>query len=103
MVRNEINKRTGQPVALGFDAINGHTYANKELFLNMIAYLTDDAGLINARSKEVKVRPLDKEKIRDSAFTWQAFNLGFPLGLVILLGVAKVYLRKKKFGIPTSN
>ena len=103
MVRNEINKRTGQPVALGFDGINGHTYANKELFLNMIAYLTDDAGLINARSKEVKVRPLDKEKIRDSAFTWQAFNLGFPLGLVILLGVVKIYLRKKKFGIPTSN
>jgi len=28
----------------------------------MVAYLTDEGGLINARNKEVKIRPLDRKK-----------------------------------------
>ncbi|MDZ4714595.1 MAG: gliding motility-associated ABC transporter substrate-binding protein GldG [Cytophagales bacterium] len=98
LARNEINRRTGQPVDLGFDSMNGHTYANKDLLLNMIAYLVDEAGLISARTREVKVRPLDKEKIRNSRVQWQVTNLVLPVLLVLLLGGVKYYTRKRKFG-----
>jgi len=34
----------------------------------MVAYLTDENGLIHVRNKEVKIRPLDKEKIKTELF-----------------------------------
>ncbi|CAN5421412.1 gliding motility-associated ABC transporter substrate-binding protein GldG [soil metagenome] len=98
IARNDINFRTGQPQALGFDAFSNYTFANQELLKNMVAYLMDESGLISARNKEVKVRPLDKEKIKDSRLMWQMLNLGLPVVLIILFGVLKVYLRKRRYG-----
>jgi len=95
--RNEINRRTGQPVELGYDAVTKHTFANRDLILNMVSYMTNDSGLITARGKEIAVRPLDKEKIRSSRLTWQMINLLLPVLLLMVLGLAKAYFRKVKF------
>ncbi len=103
LARNEISRRTGQPVELGFDAVSNHTFANRELLLNMMAYLTDDGGLITARTKEILVRPLDKEKVRSSRPTWQVVNLVLPLLLLVALGTGKAYLRQKRYGRFTSS
>jgi hypothetical protein len=54
----------GLAQALGFDAFTNTTYANAELLINMVAYLADEHGLITARTKDIKIRPLDKEQIR---------------------------------------
>ncbi len=97
LARNEINPRSGQPQALGFDSFSGYTFANGELIINMIAYLTDDAGLISARNKEIKVRPLDKEKIRNNRTSLQIINLVLPIMLIILLGILKNHLRKRRY------
>jgi gliding-associated putative ABC transporter substrate-binding component GldG len=98
LARNEINARTGQPQALGLDTYSGTTFANQELIMNMVAYLADETGLINARNKDVKIRPLDREKIKSSRLYWQVLNLVLPIVLIVLLGVAKAYLRKRRFG-----
>ncbi len=103
VARNDISRRTGQPVELGFDAITSHTFANKELLMNMIAYLTDDSGLITARTKEILVRPLDKEKVRSSRTQWQLINLGLPLLLLVALGASKAYFRQRRYGRFTST
>ena len=95
--RNDFNLRSGRPFELGFDNLTGHTYANKELIMNMVSFLTDETGLINARNKEVKMRPLNKEKIRNERAWWQAVNLVFPVALLALFGLIKVYLRKRKY------
>lgn len=97
LARNEINMRSGQPQPLGFDSYSGYTFANEELIMNMIAYLTDDSGLIGTRNREVKVRPLDKEKIRDNRTYLQSMNLLIPIILIAVLGVGKGYWRKIKF------
>jgi len=97
VARNDI-RRSGQPVELGFDPIANHTFANKELLLNMIAFLTDDSGLITARSKEIRARPLDKEKVRSSRTQWQLMNIGLPLLLLAALGSAKAYWRLRRYG-----
>ena len=98
LARNEVSMRTGQPQMLGLDGFSGYTFANQELIMNMVAYLADEAGVINARNKQVKIRPLDKEMIKNDRLFWQLMNLVLPLTLVILFGLLKIYLRKRKFG-----
>lgn len=98
VARNEINRRTGEPVELGFDPVTRHTFANKELVTNLIAFLTDDAGLITARTREIRMRPLDKEKVREQRAFWQVINVGLPLLFLFVAGVGKAYLRQRRFG-----
>jgi ABC-2 type transport system permease protein len=97
IVRNEINPRSQQPQALGFDPATQYTFANRDLLMNMIAYLTDDAGLIGTRNKEVKIRPLDKEKIANEKIKWQVINTVLPLILLIAFGIVRSVLRKRKY------
>lgn len=98
---NEISRRTGAPLDLGFDPVTNHTFANKELITNMIAYLTDDQGLITTRNRQVMMRPLDKERIRSDRAYWQTINLGLPLVVLVLLGLGKLYLRHRRYGQQT--
>jgi gliding-associated putative ABC transporter substrate-binding component GldG len=97
VARNDVNPRDGKPQALGFDPFTRYTFANQDLLLNMVAYLTDENGLINARSKEVKIRPLDKEKVKNEKTFWQAFNVGAPLLVLIVFGIGRAYLRKRTY------
>jgi ABC-2 type transport system permease protein len=97
VARNEVNPRSGQPLPLGNDPFSGYTFANQDLLLNMIAYLTDDDGLIETRNKEVKIRPLDKEKIKQEKVFWQVVNVVIPLLILILFGTFRNYLRNRKY------
>lgn len=97
LARNDVNPRTGQAQQLGFDPFMKYTFANQELLLNAVNYLVNGDGLIVARSKEVKIRPLDKEKIRTERTKWQVINLLFPLVLLLIYGIVRSYLRKRKY------
>jgi len=97
LARNDINPRTGNPQQLGLDPFTKYTFANEEFLLNAVAWLVDENGLIKARSKEVKIRPLNKEKIRTEKTRWQVINLVLPLVVLILYGMLLMYLRKRKF------
>lgn len=97
IARNDINPRTGNPQQLGFDPFTNYTFANEEFLLNAMAYLTDENGLIKTRAREVKIRPLNKEKIRTEKATWQVLNIGLPLLLLIVYGLVQLYWRKRKF------
>jgi hypothetical protein len=65
-----------------------------------VAFLVDENGLIRTRSKEVKIRPLDKEKIRIEKTKWQVINLVLPIVVLLFYGLVNMYLRKQKFGKP---
>jgi gliding-associated putative ABC transporter substrate-binding component GldG len=97
LARNEVNRRTGQPLPLGFDPFSNYTFANRDLLLNMIAYLVDENGLIRARNKDIRIRPLDRERIADEKLQWQLFNIGVPLIVLIIFGIGRAYWRRKKF------
>ncbi|HRJ29695.1 MAG TPA: gliding motility-associated ABC transporter substrate-binding protein GldG [Cyclobacteriaceae bacterium] len=99
MARNDINPRSGNPQQLGFDPFTNYTFANEEFLLNAIAYLTDENGLIKARAREVKIRPLNKEKVRTEKLKWQVINLVLPVVVLILYGILLLYWRKRKFSI----
>lgn len=95
--RNDVNRRTGQPLPLGFDPFSNYTFANQDLLLNFIAYLVDENGLIRARNKDISIRPLDQEQIASEKLKWQLINLVLPLAFLIAFGGARAYWRKKKF------
>jgi gliding-associated putative ABC transporter substrate-binding component GldG len=97
LVRNEVNRRTGQPLPLGFDPYTNYTFANRELVLNMLSFLLDEDGLIRARNKHIAIRPLDREQIAAEKLKWQVINLGLPIVLVVLFGMVRAYWRKKRF------
>jgi ABC-2 type transport system permease protein len=97
IARNDVSPRNSQPQPLGFDPLTNTTYANKDFLLNTLAYLTHEDGLIQARNKEVKIRPLDKTKLKEGRVKWQVLNLAVPLILLIGYGVLRFYLRKRRF------
>ncbi len=97
IVRNEINPETNQPLGLGVEPFSNTTYANKDFLLNLLDYVMDESGLIEARSREVKIRPLDRVKIKNERTKWQVINLLIPIVLVLLFGLIRWYLRNKKF------
>jgi gliding-associated putative ABC transporter substrate-binding component GldG len=99
IVRNEINSQTGQPSPLGFDPIFNVTFANQDLMLNLISYLIDEDGIINTRSKEIKIRPLDKTKIVDERTYWQTINLVIPIIIMIGFGLIINYRRNRKYSV----
>jgi len=94
---NEINPKTGQPQPLGFDPFLNENFANEELLLNALAYMVDSDGLILARNKEIKIRPLDKVKIDNEELKWQVINLVIPIVVLVLFGAIRYYLRKSKY------
>lgn len=97
LARNEVHPRTGEPLPLGRDPFSNYTYANQDLLLNMLAFLVDEEGLIRARGKEVRIRPLNREKIASEKLKWQIVNLGLPIALVVVFGVLRAAWRQMRY------
>lgn len=99
IIKNQIQTSEGQyiPFPLGYDRHTGQTFGNKELILNSINYLNDDTGLMSVRSRELKIRMLDKKKALDNQFEWQLLNILLPIALVIIFGIIQFALRKRRF------
>jgi len=97
IARNDVNPRTGQPLELGFDQFTETRYANAEFLVNALTYLVEEDGIIQTRAKEVKIRPLDAVKVKDERFTWQIINLLLPILVIIVFGLIKYFIRKRRY------
>lgn len=97
IIRNDLDPESGEPLGLGVEPFTKTTYANEEFILNILDYMVDDSGLIETRSREVKIRPLDRVKVQKERTKWQLINLVAPVMLILIIGAVKWYLRKKKF------
>ena len=99
VIRNQIDIKRKTPLPLGFDQYTENTYGNKGFIENAISYLVDGEGLIDIRSRELKIRLLDPEKKNSQRLRWQLVNILVPVGIVILFGLVMAYFRKKKYSI----
>lgn len=97
IIKNQFHIPQGYPLPLGFDQFTRETFGNKEFILNAMNYLTDGRGLILLRSREMKMRLLDRTKISSDRFKWQLINLLVPALFVLLIGALLVWLRKWKY------
>lgn len=97
VIKNQFHIPNGYPLPLGYDQYTRETFGNKEFILNALNYLTDGPGLISIRSRELKLRLLDKTKINNNRISWQFFNVLVPVIIVLLVGVILIWFRKRKY------
>lgn len=72
-------------------------YANKDLLLNAIEYLIDPSGIIEARTREVKLRKLDGGLAAAQKTRWQLVNIGVPLLFLGVFAWGFNWLRRRKY------
>ncbi len=95
--KNQVSNRDGSVFPLGFDRYTQQTFGNKSLLLNLADYLANDNNLIALRNKEVKIRLLDKGRLRTEKVQWQMINICMPLLMLILFAIFQHYYRKHKY------
>jgi ABC-2 type transport system permease protein len=95
--RNQVSGRDGSTFPLGFDRYTQRNFGNKALLLNIADYLSSDDNLIDLRNKEVKIRLLDKQLLRNDKTKWQLINLFAPLLVLISFAIFQHYYRKHKY------
>ncbi|TCC92127.1 gliding motility-associated ABC transporter substrate-binding protein GldG [Pedobacter frigiditerrae] len=94
---NQVSKTDHTPFPLGFDRYTQQNYGNKALLLNIADYFTDDDNLIALRNKEIKVRLLDRTRLRTEKPKWQLVNAVAPILLLICFAIFQHYYRKHKY------
>ena len=99
-IRNQVNLINpeiprGQPLPLGYDQYTGIQYGNDDLVLNTVDYMLDDIGLMQTRTRDVKLRLLDGEKIVAEANYWKFLNVALP-EFVLALAAFIFFLQRKR-------
>jgi ABC-2 type transport system permease protein len=97
IIRNLVSPEA-KPYPLGFDRYSQQIYkGNTQFLLNAINYLAEDESFMYTRNREIKLRPMDKKKIAEQKFFWQFLNVGLPIILLIIIGIAFQWGRKRKY------
>jgi ABC-2 type transport system permease protein len=97
LFKNQVSSKDGSTFPLGFDRYTQRTFGNKALLLNLVDYLSNTHNLISLRNKEVRIRLLDKAKLRTEKLTWQLVNIGLPLAMLISFAIFQHYYRRRKY------
>jgi len=98
MVLNDFSRQNG-PYEMGFwqYAQPPVRYANKSFFVNCVEYLTDNNSLLEARTKETRLRLLDAGRAVAEERQWQFVNIGIPIILVLIFGSVYFFFRKRRY------
>ncbi|MFP4489446.1 MAG: gliding motility-associated ABC transporter substrate-binding protein GldG [Bacteroidales bacterium] len=99
IIRNEVSIRgnRARPRSLGADRYSGQTYGNKDFIINSLNYLVDDNDLLSLRSRELKIRLLDREKVKDNRIMWQLINTLGPVFIVLTGGLLFLLIRRRRY------
>lgn len=102
ILENEYSSKTG-PMEMGYWKFTDTRFANKTFILNCIEYLTDNSDLLAARSKDTKLRLLDKNRVKKEQQTWQFVNIGIPVIIVLVFASAFIFFRKRRYEKPANK
>ena len=99
IIRNDVRFQGDRVIALelGKDRFTQQTYGNKDFIVNCVNYLVDDSGLMELRSRELRIRLLDKTKTGNYKLRWQLINTLLPIVLVVVFGSVLGVWKKKKY------
>ena len=75
-------------------------FGNQEFLQNLVDYMMGENSIIDIRSKQIDLRPIDKKKVQKKANMLRFINMLLPVTIIILLGVLIYYLRKRKYAQP---
>lgn len=99
VIRNQYIFRDGRysVYPLGFDRFTNTTYGNADFLMNAMSYLCDESSLLEIRSRELKIRLLDKARVAEEKVKWQFFNLVLPIIFIVCIGVILTLFRKRLY------
>lgn len=99
VIRNDVQGKGENMniLPLGYDRYMNQQFGNKEFLLNAVNYLTDDDGWMALRSREIKLRLLNKPAIIGQRTFWQVTNVVLPLLILGLFGLIFNLVRKRRF------
>ncbi len=99
IIRNDVTVSGGvpEPLPLGYDRYSEQTFGNKEFIVNALNYLLDEHGLMELRTRELRLRLLDRQRLREERTTWQVINLTVPFILIVAAGLIYNYIRKRLY------
>lgn len=97
LIRNSVSNN-GDIYPLGYDRFIKYTYlGNKKFIMNSIHFLCDETGLTQLKVKEIKLRLLDKEKIKNNKTFIQLINILLPLIILLIFAFIFTKMKKKKY------
>ncbi|MGP8215777.1 MAG: gliding motility-associated ABC transporter substrate-binding protein GldG [Bacteroidia bacterium] len=101
VIINEVDRNKNEAYPLGYDGytykVTQQIYGNKDFIVNCMNYLCGDSALLTVRTKQLKLRLLDRDKAHKYKTQLQITNMVVPIGLIVLLGIALAVLRKRKY------
>lgn len=98
---NEVEYEQGayraQP--LGYDRYTRQTFGNRDFIMNVVNFMCDDTGIMELRSRELKLRLLNSEisTRKGELLKWKLLNTLLPLLLLLMAGLIIQLARKRKF------
>lgn len=93
---NDMSENTGME-EMGYWRYTRNLFANKNFLLNCLEYLTDPNSLLEARSKDLKLRLLDAQRVEAEKTKWQVINVVVPVVLVLIFASAYFFFRKRRY------
>jgi ABC-2 type transport system permease protein len=102
IIKNLVNASSGEVAPLGYNKYENTTFTgNRDFILNALEYMMDESGVLEARSKDIRLRLLDTVRAGEEGMMWQLLNVTGPLFIIFLTGIVFHFIRKRKFGMPS--
>ncbi|MBM3415319.1 MAG: gliding motility-associated ABC transporter substrate-binding protein GldG [Bacteroidetes bacterium] len=101
MVLNDVSPQEGPlPMGQNFYTVGSqfeYQFANRDFLLNCLEYLVNKPGIIETRNKDIVLRLLDGQKVKEQQTTWQLINIALPVLLLVVFGWFYQEIRKRKY------
>ena len=92
---NAVSRQDG-PLPMGMNPYTRKPYANRDFVMNLLSYMTDDSGILEARGKDFTLRLLDPERVEEEKGFWRVLNIAGPMAAVaLLLAVFRAWRRSR--------
>ncbi len=96
--KNLVNQASGITEDIGYNKWERRFYkGNKDFILNAVEYMLNGEQVLEARSKEIKLRLLDSVRTKSERLKWQLINVGLPIVLLVIFGIIYQYIRRRKY------
>lgn len=97
VIFNAFSQKNG-PMQMGVNEFNPqYVFANKEFFLNSMEYLTSKAPIMDTRNKELTLRLLDTQKVKQDKTKWQMIAFIVPIGAILLFAMVFQFIRQRRY------
>jgi ABC-2 type transport system permease protein len=99
IIRNDIQGygQNMNVLPLGYDRYMNQQFGNSDFILNAVNYLTDDDGWMELRSREIKLRLLNRPAVIGQRTFWQMINVLLPLFFLAVFAALFLLIRKRKY------